>query len=503
MPEFDNEMHPLLGIDLGTTFSAVARWNGTGAEPLTSYENKPTTQSAFYLEPATGNISIGDQAYKKGHFNPDNAKIGVKREMDTGSKELRIGGRIFTPIQISAEILKHLVDDQKRKVPGLLSRGTVVTVPYYFKENQIRNTKSAADLADIKCVSVLAEPIAAALLIVIREVMAHRSAMKDETFLVFDLGGGTFDLTLGRFLQKGSTVRFSVLGTDGHERLGGMDFDQSFAEFCIKKSGLDTTRIDALDAKKKRCFEFDSLMVAREVKHSLTTHESYEFLLCSQGSGLDVVTDVTRAEFETCIACYLEKISDVIDRLLTTTKKTSKDIDRVILVGGSSLIPAVRNLVSAKVGPNKTWGNVNPLLCVAEGAAVYAAYLESPAALGGITLDLEIRTAHAFGVEAIGNQFVTIIPANTPLKAAKAERIFNPSRDELTSFVLRVFQGPGGLTSDSRNDLIGQIRIEGLTKRPRLDTDIHVIFEVTSENLLKVLVMADGRKWEHAFKLEG
>ncbi|MEZ5582210.1 MAG: Hsp70 family protein [Candidatus Competibacteraceae bacterium] len=233
----DDELNPVLGIDLGTTFSAVSRWDGRGVVTYQTRTGEESLQSAAYYDPQTGELLFGQLAYRRGLRFPENLALGVKRHLDDAHQPVVLGGRTFTPVELSAGILRRLYDDVAEKYPSgrFRSRGTVVTVPYYFKAHQCEATRQAAELADIACIGILQEPIAASLAYAWQLVNSHPDEDRAENILVFDLGGGTFDLTLFRLEQDGTRLSFEVLASGGDDRLGGMISTAVSNSGCWKK----------------------------------------------------------------------------------------------------------------------------------------------------------------------------------------------------------------------------------------------------------------------------
>ena len=379
----DNELNPVLGIDLGTTFSAIARWHESRREPrhYQHSQSGDTLQSVVYCDPETSEILVGKLAYKKGFMYPENVAVGVKRMMDDASQIISIGGQNFSPIDLSAKILRELYQDITKQFGSgkFKSRGTVVAVPYYFKAHQCEHTRKAAAIADINCLGLIQEPIAASLAYAWQLVQDRPDEEIKENILVFDLGGGTFDLALFCLHQTPTKLLFEVLATGGDDRLGGMDFDESLYNLILKKGDVSLAGLSDIEQKKARQKIIEQ---ATEAKITLSAALDTYVTATDVIAGKHIDIKVTRAEFEKSIEVYIKQIDQIIQKVWTISNLRPSDIDRVILVGGSSRIPCVRSLICNLIGEEKVYANINSSLCVAEGAAIYAAYLDDSSIFG-------------------------------------------------------------------------------------------------------------------------
>lgn len=485
----DNELNPVLGIDLGTTFSAVARWDGRGSRVYQTKTGEDTLQSVVYIDPETNEILVGKLAYRKGLIAPENMVMGVKRKMDNAKELISVAGKKISPIDLSAEILKRMYADVKEKYPPgrFRSRGTIVTVPYYFKAHQCENTRLAAEKADIECAGILQEPIAASLSYAWQLVQDHPDREGSENILVFDLGGGTFDLTLFKLTQSKDKLMFEVLGTSGDDRLGGLDFDESLVRFLIEKEKISLTGLSPLNERKAHQ---KILTAANEAKITLSAARDAYVTVTDYVPGKHLDTKVTREEFENCIKNYTEEIQNIIGDLFSMSNTRPQQIDRVLRVGGSSNIPIMKDLLADIVGADKLYGNTNFSLCVADGAALYAAYLDDREIFGR-DIEIQSRTCHALGIEIAGGRFFAIIPANrkTPCQSSQ---VFTTDVDNATSIDINVFQGSSRLVKD--NVSVGNVSISGLPARLRGELDINVTFRVSEEQALSVVVEAEGMR---------
>ena len=388
----DNELNPVLGIDLGTTFSAIARWHENRREPrhYQHSQSGDTLQSVVYCDPETSEILVGKLAYKKGFMYPENVAVGVKRMMDDASQIISIGGQNFSPIDLSAKILRELYQDITKQFGSgkFKSRGTVVAVPYYFKAHQCEHTRKAAAIADINCLGLIQEPIAASLAYAWQLVQDRPDEEIKENILVFDLGGGTFDLALFCLHQTPTKLLFEVLATGGDDRLGGMDFDESLYNLILKKGDVNLAGLSDIEQKKARQKIIEQ---ATEAKITLSAALDTYVTATDVIAGKHIDIKVTRAEFEKSIEVHIKQIDQIIQKVWTISNLRPSDIDRVILVGGSSRIPCVRSLICNLIGEEKVYANINSSLCVAEGAAIYAAYLDDREIFGRA---IEVYSSH-------------------------------------------------------------------------------------------------------------
>jgi molecular chaperone DnaK len=493
----DNELNPVLGIDLGTTFSAIARWHEKRREPR-HYQHKTngdTLQSVVYCDHETSEILVGKLAYKKGFVYPENVAIGVKRMMDDASQVISIGGKNFSPIELSAKILQELYQDVAKQFGDgtkFKSRGTIVTVPYYFKAHQCEHTRKAAAIANINCIGLIQEPIAASLAYAWQLVQDRPDEEIKENILVFDLGGGTFDLTLFCLHQTTEKLLFEVLATGGDDRLGGMDFDECLYNLILKKGGVSLTGLSDIEQKKAKQKVMEQ---AVEAKITLSSADDTYVTVTDVIPGKHIDIKLTRAEFEESIQTYIKKIDSIVQKLWAVSNLRQSDMSRVILVGGSSKIPCMRSLVCDLIGEEKVYGNINASLCVAEGAAMYAAYLDDREIFGR-QIEVKTRTCHALGLEKTGGKFFELIAANQPTPSERSQ-LFTNDVDNMTSLDINVYQGSAPDVKD--NTLIGTVKITDLPPTKADSLDIMVTFKVDTEQNVTVIVEINGDRWGNSF----
>lgn len=488
----DNETNPVLGFDLGTTFSALARWvDRKGPQIIQNRSGQDTTQSVVYYNPENKEILVGNIAYNRGLMEPENMIVGVKRLMDDGSQKVKLGGKEFTPVELSSLILEKIYEDAKMKYPtgAFKSRGSVVTVPCYFKAHQMDNTRKAADMTDINCVGIIQEPVAASLSYALQICEDHFDKEFSQKILVFDLGGGTFDITLFQLEHTNNTIYFEVLASNGDDRLGGMDFDRCLADLILKKSGVS---LDGVEPKLFNKAQRNLLEHSALAKIALTASNDYYVAIPFILPDKHIEVSVNREEFAKSIKPYLNKISGIIDSLWTTAKLKPSDIDRVIRVGGSSQIPCIKKLLDDILGAEKTWSNINPSTSIAEGAAMYAAYLDNTDFFNK-KIDIRTRTTHALGLKTSGNTFTELIPANRQAPCS-VKQVFTTAKDNLKKLIIEVFQGSGKKVSEKTHSLIGKIPIDNLPPKRAGEVDIVVTFSIDSAQILSITVEVEGQK---------
>jgi molecular chaperone DnaK len=488
----DNETNPVVGFDLGTTFSALARWvDRKGPQIIQNRAGQDTTQSAVYFNPDNDEILVGNTAYNRGLMTPENMIVGVKRLMDDGHQKIILGGKEFTPITLSSLILEKIYEDAKMKYPTgtFSSRGSVVTVPCYFKAHQMDNTRKAAEMADINCIGIIQEPIAASLTYALQICEDHFDKEFNQKILVFDLGGGTFDLTLFQLKHTNDTIFFEVLASSGDDRLGGMDFDQCLADVILEKSGvsLDGVEPKLYNKAQKNLLEQSSLAkIALSVSHDY--YVAVPFILPDK----HIEVSITREDFENCIKHYLDKVSIIIDGIWASSNLNSSDIDRVIRVGGSSQIPCIKNLLDDILGAEKTWSNINPSTSIAEGAAMYAAYLDNNDFFEK-KIVIRTRTCHALGLKTAGDRFKELIPANREAPCS-AKQVFTTTKDNVKKLKLAVYQGSGRKVTKKTHSLVGKIPIKNMAPKLAGEIDIVVMFSIDMAQRLSITVEVEGQK---------
>ena len=477
---YDAQNSPVIGIDLGTTYSSIARWNGKEADIYTP-RGERCFPSVIYYDERNDKYIFGNAAFMSGILNPDNVKIGVKRDMDDGSKKIKIGPKELTPIEISSMILKNMYDSIKAMFPAGVynASGVVVTVPYYFKAHQFQNTTEAAKKAGLKMLGIIQEPIAAALAYGLHH---SNNNNRDENILVFDLGGGTFDLTIINIKEDSENLFFNVIGIGGDDRLGGLDFDKAFMDYIIQKEGIDFSTV-----KKEKIRKIGKQKILDNVircKEILSATESTYVAIPDVIPGVHIDSEYTRQDFEKAIDKYLVKIRKIIRETMAKARVGANDITKVLKVGGSSKIPIMDSIIESECGKNKTYSDIDPSLCIAEGAAIYAAYLSKNLDFNK-NIKIETAVAHALGVEDGEGNFIALIEQNkrTP---AQETLIFTTDKDNQTEIEVEVYQGTNSIAKN--NSHVGTVKVSGLRPVPMGELDIKITFEVDSSQEVKVRI---------------
>ena len=510
-------MHPL-GIDLGTTYSAISKWTRTvaftGSKPYNiPLENKETLPSKVFLEAGdNGDVSyiVGTMALKEGIKNPEQLITAVKREIRDANKIYDILGQNITPIDVSAEILKYLlkvaeaVEGPNTYVPG----GVVVTVPYYFKQHENVNTFEAGLKAireiysgrskngtDNLMLGLLAEPIAAGL----AYAFDRDGGDVEENILVFDLGGGTFDVTVFSLIQSGTEISFKVRGVDGDSQLGGEDFDKSFFEWLCEKENID---LDSLDEKKKKNALKRILPSITQIKEELAAVRSTDLLIPNAIGAQHIELEVRRQDFEKCLTgeegLKRDFFSEVESKLMRVLNKASLDpaqVDWVLMVGGSSKIPLFRQLIIDTFGAEKCKDAAGVSVSVTKGAAIYAAYLldEKAKENGGKSehLDLwekivvEEVTAHQLGI-VLNGKFKVFLADNL-LTPCKKVRVYEPTKIENGVAILDDLDIAQG--DKSKWEIVGNISLDNIYTHGRKKDDISIRITFTAHrNIVDVEV---------------
>ncbi|MFL0194059.1 Hsp70 family protein [Clostridium sp. WILCCON 0269] len=478
---YDSQNRPVIGIDLGTTFSAISSWTGQAVQTY-SPRGSNVFQSVVYFDERSKEFIYDTVAFNSGIFEPANVCIGVKRLMDNKDTKIKFGDRQFSPIDVSAMILKYIYTSVQNMFPqGVYNAsGVVVTVPYYFKANQLENTSQAAKKAGLNLVGIIQEPIAAAL--AYGCLHSNENTMKEENILVFDLGGGTFDLTIFRLKEDRENLIFEVLGIGGDDRLGGMDFDNAVLKYIIETEGIDfqSEPNERLRKRGKQALMAEVI----KTKETLSFTDNTYMAVLNVIPGVNIDRNFTRDEFEDVIQSYYEKVKNIIKNTLNAANIKPEEIDKVIKVGGSSKIPIFDNLLNDIVGKGKVYSDIDPSLCVSQGAAIYAAYLTE-----NLNTKKKIviipATAHALGVEDARGRFVVLIHENRKTPAKKT-LTFYTDEDNCTEIDVQVYQGNHKIAKENAH--VGTVHISGLIPSPKRTLEINITFEVKEDQIVTVTV---------------
>ena len=498
-------MGKIIGIDLGTTNSCVSVFEGNEPVVIANSEGKRTTPSIVAFVDG-GERKVGDPAKRQAITNPQRTVFSIKRFMgenwdqvqkevarvpykvvkgDNNMPRVDIDGRLYTAQEISAMILQKM----KKTAEDYLGQEVteaVITVPAYFSDSQRQATKEAGQIAGLDVKRIVNEPTAAAL------AYGVDKAGKDMKIAVFDLGGGTFDISI---LEFGGGV-FEVLATNGDTHLGGDDFDQVIINWLVeefkKDEGADLTADPMALQRLKEAAEKAKI----ELSSSTSTEINLPYIMPVAGVPRHLVKTLTRAKFEQLANGLIQACLEPCRKAMSDAGLSNSDIDEVILVGGSSRIPAVQKLVEDFFGKVPSKG-VNPDEVVAVGASIQGAILNKEGGVGDIVL-LDV-TPLTMGIETLGGVMTKLIDANTTIPCKKSE-VFSTAADNQTAVTIHVLQGERPMASQNKS--IGQFNLEGIAPARRGVPQIEVTFDIDANGILKVSAKDKATGKEQAIRIE-
>ena len=498
-------MGKIIGIDLGTTNSCVSVFEGNEPVVIANSEGKRTTPSVVaFIE--GGERKVGDPAKRQAITNPKRTIYSIKRFMgepydmvqkeiervpysvvrgDNNTARVEIDGRQYTPQEISAIILQKMKKTAEDYL-GEEVKDAVITVPAYFSDSQRQATKEAGEIAGLNVRRIVNEPTAAAL------AYGLDKSNKDMKIAVFDLGGGTFDISI---LEFGGGV-FEVLSTNGNTHLGGDDFDHVIINWLVEEfkndEGADLSQDPMAMQRLKEAAEKAKI----ELSSSTTTEINLPYIMPVGGVPKHLVKTLTRAKLEQLAHSLIQDCLEPCKKAISDAKLSPSDIDEVILVGGSSRIPAVQKLVEDYFGKAPSKG-VNPDEVVAVGASVQGAILNKESGVGDIVL-LDV-TPLSLGIETLGGVMTKLIDANTTIPCKKSET-FSTAADNQTEVTIHVLQGERPMASQNKS--IGQFNLTGIAPARRGIPQIEVSFDIDANGILKVSAKDKATGKEQAIRIE-
>jgi molecular chaperone DnaK len=498
-------MAKVIGIDLGTTNSCVAYYDGKEAKVIANKEGRNTTPSVVAFTDK-GEILVGEPAKRQAITNPEKTIYSVKRIMgmmcsdkeaqeardkvqykivdNNGACAVEIDGKKYTPQEISAKILTKLKEDAESFLGEEVTEA-VITVPAYFNDSQRKATQEAGKIAGLNVLRIINEPTAASL--------AYGLDKKgEETILVYDLGGGTFDVTV---LEIGDGT-FQVLSTDGNAFLGGDDFDNRIIEWLVNEFKAETGIDLSQDKMAMQRLKDAAETAKKELSSKTETEINLPFITADATGPKHLVKTLSRAKFEAMIDDLLQETLRHIDTALNDADLSKSDIQEIVMVGGSTRIPKVQQLVSEYFGGKELNKGVNPDEVVALGAAIQGGVLKGDVK-DVLLLDV---TPLSLGIETLGGVMTKVIEKGTTIPVKKSQ-VFSTAEDNQTAVTIHVLQGEREFAKDNKS--LGQFNLEGIPAAPRGVPQIEVTFDIDANGVLNVSAKDKGTGKEQKITITG
>ncbi len=460
-------MSMVIGIDFGSSYSVVAVMEGGEPTVITNQEGSRLTPSVVGFA-KNGERLVGQLAKRQAVSNPDRTISSIKRHMGEGSYRVTIDDKKYSPEEISAMILQKLKADAEAYLGEKVTQA-VITVPAYFNDSQRQATKDAGKIAGLEVLRIINEPTAASLAYGIDKT-------DDHTIMVYDLGGGTFDVSI---LDVGDGV-FEVKATNGYTHQGGDDFDKKIMDWMVeefkKAEGIDLSSDRMAMQRLREAAEKAKI----ELSGVMSTNINLPFITAGADGPKHLDMDLTRAKFEAMTADLVERTMGPVRQAMSDAGLSSSDISKVVLVGGSSRIPAVQAAIKKFMG-KEPYKGVNPDECVAVGAAIQAGVLSGEEGTGSVLL-LDV-TPLSLGIETLGGVFTKIIDRNTTIPTSK-KQVFSTAADNQPSVDIHVLQGEREMAAD--NKTLGRFELSGIPAAPRGVPKIEVAFDIDANGIVNV-----------------
>jgi len=486
-------MSKIIGIDLGTSNSAASVMEAGKAVIIPSAEGASLGGKAFPSYVAftkEGQLLVGEPARRQAVTNPEGTVFEAKRKMGTNFR-YNINGKEYSPEQISAFILQKIKKDAETFLGAPVSKA-VVTVPAYFDDAQRQATKNAGEIAGLEVVRVINEPTAAAF-----AYGLDKSSSKDQKILVFDLGGGTLDVTIMDFSEVDNQATFEVKSTSGDTALGGKDMDKALIDYLVAafktESGVDISGDKMAMNRVREAAEKAKI----ELSTTMETDINLPFITADANGPKHFALKVTRAKLEELIKPLIERMRKPVEQALNDAKLTPQNIDKIILIGGPTRMPAVKNFVETYVG-KQVEGGIDPMEAVAKGAAIQAGIL------GGDVQSKEILlldvTPLTLGLETLGGVRTPLIDRNTTIPTSKSQT-FSTAADNQTSVEIHVLQGEREFAKD--NKTLGNFILDGIPPAPRGVPQVEVTFDIDANGILSVHAKDKATGKENKITIQG